>query len=77
LSSVNQFSFLATRANFAAKYKKPTHVAGEWVSEKLKNYSISALKDHSPDVPNMRHKQHELFWHIGIWRRVNIAKKQS
>jgi hypothetical protein len=22
----------------------------------------------------MRHEQHELFWHIGIWRRVIIAK---
>jgi hypothetical protein len=23
----------------------------------------------------MRHEQHELFWHIGIWRRVIICEK--
>jgi hypothetical protein len=33
------------------------------------------LKYHSPDVPNMGHEQHELFWHIGIWREMIIAKK--
>jgi len=36
--------------------------------------TLFPLEYHSPDVPNMRHEQHELFWHIGIWLNVIIAK---
>src|SRR5712671_3237842 len=32
------------------------------------------LSNHSPDVPNKTHGQHELFVHIGIWRSVVMRK---
>jgi hypothetical protein len=35
---------------------------------------VAALKNHSPDVPNKRHGQHELCVHIGIWRSIVMRK---
>jgi hypothetical protein len=60
-------------ASFATKEKTHSR-SGEWVSESPKTI-LFPLEYHSPDVPNMGHEQHELFVHIGIWRKMIIAKK--